>query len=155
MTQCSALSVRQFFARAILRIDGDQSPTETVSLAWTLRNLAEDRMEAGSGPMEVDLARAQHLCRRLFADLGMTPPGDEARANGNGADAGAFEDEAGFNRALACVSMVWDGVLPDPTNGATRVHRHDRQPEWSQDCEATALIGSMLFFRAESADTSG
>jgi len=64
-------------------------------------------------------------------------------------------EEAAVNRALACVSLVWDGVVPDPTNGATRVHRHDSFPEWSQNCEATALIGSMLFVRGEAPEPGG
>lgn len=155
MTKCSALSVREFLSRAILQVAGDQSPTETICLAWTLRNLAERMSESGSEPREIEMAEAERLCQRLFADMGLTEVPNGAHANGNSADYGTAADQAALNRALACISMVWDGVIADPTNGATRVHPHDAQPDWAQHCEATALIGAMLFFRAEQAGFEG
>ena len=153
MTKCSALSVREFFARTILLVDADQSPTETICLAWTLRNRAERMSEDGGGAGEVSLAEAEQLSRALLEDMGVVRSPDGAQTNGNGASPHPPEDGTALNRALACVSMVWDGVVADPTNGATRVHPHYEQPDWAQHCEATALIGAMLFFRAETAGT--
>ncbi len=104
------------------------------------------------------MAEAEQLSRALLEDMGVVRSrngGDGGHTNGNGASEHPPEDGAAFNRALACVSMVWDGVVADPTNGATRAHPHDEQPDWAQHCEATALIGAMLFFRAETAGTKG
>lgn len=100
-------------------------------------------------PHEIGMAEAEQLCRTLLADMGIAGPCDRAQRNGKGDNGGASEDPAAFDRALACVSMVWDGVVADPTNGATRAHPHNEQPDWSEHCQATALIGPMLFFRAD------
>jgi len=151
MTKCSALSVREFIASSIVKIGRDPSPTESICLAWILRNRAEGMREAGCELDEIGMAEAEQLCDALLADLGGAISCNGAKANGHGGTHVAAEDDYALNRALVCVSMVWDGVIGDPTNGATRVHPHDEQPEWAQDCEATALIGSMLFFRAEPA----
>jgi len=160
MTKSSALSVREFIARAILEIDGEQSPTETICLAWTLRNRAAHMSEGAGDPSEIGMAEAEHLCQDLLADMGLADmwlaksPG-AAAADGNGGNGAAAADAAALNRALACVSMVWDGVVADPTNGATRVHLHNEEPDWAENCQATALMGAMLFFRAEPAAMKG
>lgn len=97
-------------------------------------------------PHEIGMVEAEHLCHTLLADMDIAVHCDRTQGNGNG---GAVEDPAALDRALACVSMVWDGVVADPTNGATRAHRHDEQPDWAEHCQATALIGPMLFFCAD------
>ncbi len=159
MTKCSALSVREVFARTILQLDRFQTPTEAISLAWTLRNRAED-LDAiwGRSGIELSIDEARDLCHTLLADLNLSA-GEKAchaHTNGNGSAATvAHADNAAFQRALVCVSMVWDGVVPDPTNGATRVHLHDRQPAWADDCEATALIGPLLFLRSAPVSVEG
>lgn len=51
-------------------------------------------------------------------------------------------------RALARICRVAAGAEADFTRGATMFHRHDEAPPWAEGAEATALIGSFLFYRA-------
>lgn len=159
MTKCSALSVREFIARTILKINGAQSPTEIICLAWTLRNRAAHMGDGAGEPGEIGMPEAEHLCQGLLADMGLAESAGAAAANGNGSGNGgngvAAVDAVALDRALACVSMVWDGVVADPTNGATRVHLHNEEPDWAEHCQATALIGAMLFFRTGPAAMKG
>jgi len=144
--------IRQLFAETILK--GGQSPsqTELIALAWTLRNRAE-QAKHGGGTAEKGMAEveAQNVCQALLSEIGAG--GDRPRVytngNGNGHAADAATQDSRFQQALACVSLVCDGLVPDPTGGATRVHRHDAAPGWASDCEATALIGDLLFLRSE------
>ncbi|MFP4539178.1 MAG: hypothetical protein ACLFPA_12865 [Dichotomicrobium sp.] len=153
MILCSALPVRELFAETILRGSQHQSQTELISLAWVLRNRAQyARYDTGNAGGDLALGEARHLCRAMLADLGCEDVTNGSRIDGNGrigdngrADAGPRSQA--FQQALACVSLVCDGLVPDPTHGATRAHAHDTEPEWAQHCEATALIGELLFFR--------
>jgi len=131
---------REEFAHTILKCSqkGDQS--ELIALAWTLRN----RAGTANGTAACE---AVELSRALLADIGINA-GSAPRANGNGR-AGSCLDATAFQQALACVSLVFDGLLPDPTNGASRVHLHDQAPDWASDFEPTALIGPLMFLRED------
>ncbi len=51
-------------------------------------------------------------------------------------------------RSLAIVAGVFAGLYEDPTDGATRFHRHDRAPEWAAGLQCTALLGPYMYYRA-------
>jgi len=145
MISCSASLIRKLFAETIIHGSPERSQTELIALAWTLRNRAE-RMQSENGDETGALseADAREMASGMLSDLGFGV--DAPRTSGNG-HAAHFPEERIFQQALACVALVCDGLLPDPTNGANRVHPHDVEPDWAGDCEATALIGSLMFLR--------
>lgn len=147
MILCSALPVRELFAETILRGSQHHSQTELISLAWVLRNRAQHaRYDSGDADSDLELGEARRLCCGMLADLGCEDVQNGSRIGGNG-NAEFRPDSQAFQQALACISLVCDGLVPDPTHGATRAHAHDMEPEWARHCEATALIGELLFFR--------
>ena len=58
-----------------------------------------------------------------------------------------YEDREDTLKALSIVTGVFAGLYDDPTNGATRFHRHDHCPEWSETLQASALLGSYIYYR--------
>lgn len=147
MIVCSASSIRELFAETIVQCSCEPSQTELIALAWALRNRAERLRQALGKGGELTAAEARELSRALLADMGIKAARRKRRANGNG-DAGRARDSRTFQQALACVALVFDGLLPDPTKGASRVHRHDEEPGWADGYEATALIGALMFLRS-------
>lgn len=57
-----------------------------------------------------------------------------------------FNDESRYWRALALICNVWSLDYDDPTQGATRFHRHDVTPDWAKGLDANALIESRLYY---------
>lgn len=153
MSQYASPEVLELFARTILQVRRTNTPTEAISLAWTLRNRAEraDGTSSVNG-CGIEQELAEQVSTALQDDMQGASSEDRARLNGEAQPCRNGAGDDAFNRVLACVSMVWEGVVPDPTHGATRVHPHDQQPDWALDYEATALIGALLFFRAGQAD---
>lgn len=49
-------------------------------------------------------------------------------------------------RAIAALSRVLAGSVPDPTRGATRFHCHQEDPAWAAAMEIRAAIGPYLFY---------
>jgi hypothetical protein len=98
----------------------------------------------------LDPAEVSKVSEALLADVGVDVAREINGPQANGHTTGSQHEEMAFQQALACVSLVFDGLLPDPTNGASRVHPHDQAPAWAGDCEATALIGPLLFLRERS-----
>jgi len=96
---------------------------------------------------ELSLERASEVCQGLRTDMGLEPCAHDQKHKSNGKDVFGPTSDKRFQQALTCVSLVFDGAVPDPTNGASRVHPHDQQPAWAQSCEPTALIGDLLFFK--------
>lgn len=50
--------------------------------------------------------------------------------------------------SLSIVAGVFAGLYDDPTNGATRFHRHDHTPAWADGLQCTALLGPYIYYRA-------
>ncbi len=148
----TASAVREAFAEAILGCSQTGNQSELIALAWTLRNRAEQMCSKTQDETGLDAITARQLAQSLLADVGIEA---QRSANGNGR-ARYTENSIAFDQALACVSLVLDGLLPDPTDGASRVHPHDQAPPWAKDFEATALIGPLMFLRErpETAQTS-
>ncbi|WP_147361534.1 hypothetical protein [Dichotomicrobium thermohalophilum] len=142
------------FAEAILKCSHTHGQSELIALAWTLRNNVERAKHAADDEIILDPAEARELSRSLLADVGADDAPRPAEVQGNG-QADPQHDEMAFQQALACVSLVFDGLLPDPTNGASRVHPHDQAPAWANEFEATALIGPLLFLRECSGSEEG
>jgi len=140
------------FAKTILRSCHGPTQSELIALAWVLRNRATQYDTAAHAGTELNDAQAQQMALELGKDLGSEPCKNGASHSGNG-DARASHGELAFQQALACVSLVFDGLVPDPTNGANRVHLHDRAPSWAQGCESAALIGSLLLLREDQPST--
>ena len=152
MISCSASLIRKLFAETIIHGSPERSQTELIALAWTLRNRAERaRPENGDETGALSEDDAREMASAMLADLGFGA--DAPRSNGNG-HAPHLPEERIFQQALACVALVCDGLLPDPTNGASRVHPHDVEPAWAEDCEATALIGTLMFLRDDASVSS-
>ena len=148
MISCSASLIRKLFAETIIHGSPEGSQTELIALAWTLRNRAELVWSETGVLREAD---ARQMASLMLADLGFGA--ETPQSNGNGHAAHLPEDRT-FQQALAFVALVCDGLLPDPTNGASRVHPHNVEPDWAGACEATALIGSLMFFREDTSGTS-
>jgi len=136
------------FAETILRCSQASTQSELIALAWVLRNRAEHTALSKDASSELDATQARQMAWGLLGDIGLEASGNGASQTNNGS-AGAWHGDVSFQQALACVSLVFDGLVPDPTSGANRVHLHDQAPDWSQDCESAALIGSLLFLRAD------
>ena len=134
-------TIHDILADAVLRGSRTRGQSELIALAWTLRNRAE-RAIPGAESVVLDPAQAREFGQRLLADAGVENE-PEALTNGKA----QHHDEMAYQQALACVSLVFDGLVPDPTSGATRVHPHDQAPCWAEDFEATALIGPLMFLR--------
>ncbi len=49
--------------------------------------------------------------------------------------------------SLAIVAGILAGLYEDPTNGATRFHRHDQCPGWSKNLQPCALLGPYIYYR--------
>jgi len=56
-------------------------------------------------------------------------------------------DDEPCMEAVSIVTGVFAGLYDDPTNGATRFHRHDHCPNWSKTLQASALLGSYIYYR--------
>jgi len=62
-----------------------------------------------------------------------------------------FHPDAGMSRAqvlamsVACQAVA--GEIFDPTQGATRCHRHDIEPDWAAAHVATAILGDVVFYK--------
>ena len=52
---------------------------------------------------------------------------------------------ADAGEAFGALQAAFEGPGPDPTWGATHVHRHNEAPAWAARLRATALIGDYLF----------
>jgi len=152
MSQYAPPQVLELFARTILQVRRTDTPTEAISLAWALRNRAERAHCKKHNGRGIAPELAEQVSKALQEDMQGVSSENGSRLNGATKPCGSGATEEAFNRVLACVSMVWEGVVPDPTRGATRVHPHDQQPDWARDYEATALIGALLFFRSGQAD---
>ena len=50
-------------------------------------------------------------------------------------------------KSLSIVAGVFAGLYEDPTNGATRFHRHDCCPSWAENMQPCALLGPYLYYR--------
>ncbi len=50
-------------------------------------------------------------------------------------------------KSLSIVAGVFAGLYEDPTNGATRFHRHDQCPGWAEKMQPCALLGPYLYYR--------
>jgi len=142
MLASPASAVRELFADVVLRCRQTGGQSELIALAWALRN------RAGGANVTTE-SEAGDVGRALLADIGIEPQPEGHPANGNG-HAASWHDQTDFQQALACVSLVFDGLLPDPTHGASRVHPHDQAPAWANDFEPTALIGPLMFLREQS-----
>jgi len=61
--------------------------------------------------------------------------------------------DTGMSRAhilamsVACRAVA--GEIFDPTQGATRCHRHDMEPDWAAAHVATAILGDVVFYKAQ------
>lgn len=135
--------VLRLLAQGLYLAGRQASPTEMLCLAWVLRNRmkALPQCSADSKTAPDELAQARTACCGLLEDLDANPAELQTLQSG-------FNDFA-FCRAFGYVCLVWEGTVPDPTGGATRLHRHDRQPVWATAANPTALIGPFIFFRPE------
>jgi hypothetical protein len=140
-----ASAVHDMLADAILRSSRTQSQSELIALAWTLRNGLE-RARPDADALTLDPEQARKLTESLMTDTQAASVSCEQTTPTN-CDAREAYTDMTFRQALACVSLVFDGLVPDPTHGATRAHPHDQMPNWSKDFEATALIGPLMFLR--------
>lgn len=149
-----ASAIRESFAHAIVRCSQTGRQSELIALAWTLRNRAQlSRGGVGDAKSEsLNENDARKLASGLLSDMGLVSAAPTVSSNGNG-HAEHTHGDTTLQQAMACVALVFDGLVPDPTHGASRVHRHDEEPSWANDCEATALIGPLLFFRECYVDT--
>lgn len=150
MLASSASAIRETLAETLLRCAQTQSQSELIALAWTLRNRVERAVNNASDEAFLDPAEVLKVSEALLADVGVDVAREINGPQANGHTTGSQDEEMAFRQALACVSLVFDGLIPDPTNGASRVHPHDQAPAWAGDCEATALIGPLLFLRERS-----
>jgi len=147
----SASDIRACFAEAIQKCSHTGSQSELIALAWTLRNRAASTADGTALDGGITRVEALELSRGLLADVGADAVIEPPCANG-GEHTSLPHAETGLQQAIACVSLVFDGLLPDPTNGASRVHPHDQAPDWADDFQATALIGPLMFLREPSED---
>ncbi len=51
--------------------------------------------------------------------------------------------------AMSAACQAVAGEVLDPTRGATRCHRHDTEPDWAAAHVATAILGDVVFYRAQ------
>ena len=56
-------------------------------------------------------------------------------------------DEQTCLKSLSIVAGVFAGLYEDPTQGATRFHRHDHSPAWAVNLQPCALLGPHLYYR--------
>lgn len=152
MLTSSASAIRETLAGTVLKCAQTQGQSELIALAWALRNRVERTRNGADDEAVPDAEEVSRVSQALLADISAEAAPESSKAHGNGHAKNLPHDEMAFQQALACVSLVFDGLLPDPTNGASRVHPHDQAPAWAGHCEATALIGPLLFLR-ESSDS--
>jgi spore germination cell wall hydrolase CwlJ-like protein len=57
-------------------------------------------------------------------------------------------DMNAWRSSVNIASLVFNGKLTDPTNGATHFHAKTMQPKWS-NVQVTAKIGNHIFYRSE------
>lgn len=63
-------------------------------------------------------------------------------------DALVVKDMNAWRSSVNIASLVFNGKLTDPTNGATHFHAKTVQPKWS-NVQVTAKIGNHIFYRSE------
>ena len=54
--------------------------------------------------------------------------------------------EPAYWRALGLVCQAMTEDDDDPTDGATRCHRHDATPPWAEGLAPVALVGRLFFY---------
>lgn len=121
-------------AETVLVVASDDTEPVQTAMVWVLLNRARQAGgEEGVPPSGVLLSR---LCGELMSEVKRASP--EART--------PALDTAEFCRALATVCLVCSGDIADPTQGATRFHRHDEMPEWARLAEPRALLGRRFYY---------
>lgn len=135
------------FVTTIGRVSRCEIAGEVICLAWTMRNrIGELR---GNADASRDLVR--YVCDELLEDIGMRDHanGVHQHSQYKVASVSAANGSGTVKRDLiaAYVRLVWEGLLPDPTNGASRAQHHEHASQLDRAWEPTALIGALLFFR--------
>lgn len=133
------LAALNTYALTVCLVARNEPDLVKTAVAWLIRNrlCSGSPANGAANPNHSAPHGFGRVCQALITDL---LPGGWRTGGGPG-----FQDPD-FCRALAMVCLVCSGDLPDPTNGATRCHRHDSLPEWAQSLLPTALIGSLLFY---------
>jgi hypothetical protein len=135
------------FADTINRVSRCEIAGEVISLAWTMRNrLNELRGLDGDGTPHLLAIR---VCDEVLVDVGIGHNGTHPVVQHRPCLVVASNSRTTAKRDLveAYVRMVWEGLLPDPTQGASRVQHHEHKSRLDRAWEPTALIGALLFFR--------
>lgn len=135
----------EVFARSVWLATRGAHGSETIALAWMLKNrvaLRNQSDESESGCVFPSGRRAlADVCRKFITDEYVAKPAPGV------IDKDEFQiNHAKFLRVFSTVCLVWNGDVSDPTNGSIRCHRHDEMPEWALSVAPEALIGSRFFY---------
>lgn len=132
---------REDLARSVWLTTYDAPMVEAEAVAWMIKNRllwgyrpAADAADTVAGSKR----KLLQICRQFIHE-------EYGAVSLNGGAPAAF-DNAQFSRAFSTICLVWNGDVEDPTNGATRCHRHDQLPNWAMEAEPSALIGSRFFY---------
>jgi hypothetical protein len=134
--------------RALWRIAYGEPELAQSAVAWVIRNRvaqqAGERIAFGDAPLtQITQCAIDEVCEEVIAEAALVL--DQAHDRSDGPD-GAESDATKFLRLQEVAQRVWQGDFSDPTGGATRCCRHDREPSWRRQLEPKALLGSFLFY---------
>lgn len=148
--QSSHYSARgdHILTRALWRIALGEPELVQLAIAWVIRNRIARHILSpvtfGDAPLtKINQCAIDKVCEEVIAEA--APCANQAPDHPGEPD-GADPDASSFLQVQEVAQRVWRGDFSDPTDGATRCCRHDREPLWSSHIEPKALLGSFLFY---------
>ena len=139
-TQVSALRYStdelEMVARTVFGEARGESVRGQEAVAWTIRNRVERPRWWGKDLISV--------CRRPYQYSCWLPDDPNLAV----LKAGTFDHPA-FRVAWAVATYVLEGLVEDPTHGATHYHTLGVRPSWADSLEVVLELGRHRFYRAE------
>ena len=123
-------------AVAVAVAAGDGSEAEQTAFAHTIANRAQWRSGGCDGSRRLDPQNCRDAAIGLLSDV----------LAGGAARVPTEATAPVFWRALGLVCHAIIGEDGDPTDGATRCHRHDAAPHWAEGLAPVALVGRLFFY---------
>lgn len=108
-------------------------PTGAAAVASVIKNRSESG-QFPSDPAAVALQKNQFSANN--------PVGQGGNTEGSAAD----PNSARYQQVAAIVQGVFNGSIPDPTNGATYYHTPAVHPDWDRSMTQTAALGGHIFY---------
>lgn len=128
-------------AATVLALGPGEPPEACLALAWVACNRSQAVRPTKDTEQAFGDGTLAGACRSLAGDI--------VKEAGVGGEQVASEASGDHLRAMAIACQVLAGDLPDPTDGAVLLHRHDEQPGWAAGRQPCALLGSHFFYRLD------